>query len=246
MNPPHARILSPSPSLSPSLAPLLQPLGRSLGEDYGRVEEGDCIVAFSRRHVYSIRQVVERKTRHRCCVVYGSLPPETRSQQARLFNDPNSGFRVLVATDAVGMGLNLNIRRVVFHSMEKFDGEASGPVPPAHVKQIAGRAGRRSSIYPQGYATTMSDADLPYLHECLKAAPEPITAAGLFPNVEQLSKFAELLPEDTPFASLISKFVLASHLDGPYFMCRDKAITEVAELLQVRCGRLLRLACAPR
>ena len=57
---------------------------------------------------------VEDVTGLRCCLIYGSLPPETRTQQAALFNDPDSGYDVLVATDAIGMGLNLNIRRVVF------------------------------------------------------------------------------------------------------------------------------------
>jgi ATP-dependent RNA helicase SUPV3L1/SUV3 len=205
---------------------------RSLDSDYARVEAGDCVVAFSRKDVYAIRRTIERKTSHRCCVIYGSLPPETRSQQSRLFNDADSGFRVLVATDAVGMGLNLNIRRVVFHAMDKFDGEAVGPVPPAHVKQIAGRAGRRSSRFPRGWATALHPADLPYLHACLAAPPAPIAAAGLFPNAEQLIRFAELLPADTPFSALIAKFVSASHLDGPYFMCRDSTIKQVAALLQ--------------
>lgn len=210
----------------------LSPSPVSLGADYSSVQEGDAVVAFSRRDVYAIRRVIERKTRHRCCVVYGTLPPETRSQQARLFNDPASGFRVLVATDAIGMGLNLNIRRVVFHSMEKFDGREMGPVPPPHVKQIAGRAGRRSSIYPQGFATTLQDADLAYLHECLAATSPAIPAAGLFPNAEQLIAFAALLPADTPFATLVMRFLQASVVDGPYFMCRDDAIKDIAALLQ--------------
>ena len=53
------------------------------------------------------------------CVVYGALPPEMRRQQARLFNESGNGYDVLVASDAVGMGLNLNIRRIVFsHAAE--------------------------------------------------------------------------------------------------------------------------------
>eukprot|EP00951_Prasinocladus_malaysianus_P047976 scaffold653284_cov61-Prasinocladus_malaysianus.AAC.1 len=51
----------------------------------------------------------------------------------------------MVASDAVGMGLNLNIRRVVFHTLEKYDGVERAPVSVSHIKQIAGRAGRRSS-----------------------------------------------------------------------------------------------------
>lgn len=82
---------------------------------------------------------MELATNHKCCVVYGALPPETRTQQAKLFNDPNSEYDVLVASDAVGMGLNLNIRRVVFYSLDKFDGDAKRPIPAPQVKQIAGR-----------------------------------------------------------------------------------------------------------
>lgn len=51
--------------------------------------------------------------------MYGALPPETRKRQAQLFNDPDSGYRVLVASDAVGLGLNFNIRRVVFATTRK-------------------------------------------------------------------------------------------------------------------------------
>lgn len=72
-------------------------------------------------------------TKHRCCVVYGALPPETRTQQAKLFNEQDNGYDVLVASDAIGMGLNLNIRRVVFFSLDKFDGDSKKPVPPAQV-----------------------------------------------------------------------------------------------------------------
>lgn len=75
----------------------------------------------------------------RVCVVYGALPPEMRRTQARLFNDPDSGYDVLVASDAVGMGLNLNIRRIIFHTMEKTDGNyARVPISISQIKQIAG------------------------------------------------------------------------------------------------------------
>ncbi len=69
--------------------------------------------------------------------------------QARLFNDPDSGYNVLVASDAVGMGLNLNIRRVIFQTLTKFIGRREETVSISAVKQIAGRAGRRNSAYPE-------------------------------------------------------------------------------------------------
>lgn len=55
-------------------------------------------------------------------MIYGQLPPETRATQARLFNDENTGYDILVASDAIGMGLNLNIRRTIFHTTIKVRG----------------------------------------------------------------------------------------------------------------------------
>ena len=72
------------------------------------------------------------------CVVYGALPPEMRRTQARLFNHADSGYDVLVASDAVGMGLNLNIRRIIFHTLSKTEGGARVPISISQIKQIAG------------------------------------------------------------------------------------------------------------
>lgn len=76
---------------------------------------------FHRADIFSIKREIEATTKHKCCVVYGQLPSETRSQQAKLFNTEGSGYDVLVASDAIGMGLNLNIRRVIFHTTLKLD-----------------------------------------------------------------------------------------------------------------------------
>jgi len=62
--------------------------------------------------------------------------------QAKLFNDPESEFKIVVATDAIGMGLNLNIKRIVFSAIEKFDGVCERRLTHAEIKQIAGRAGK--------------------------------------------------------------------------------------------------------
>lgn len=80
---------------------------QSLDGDLKKVQKGDCIVAFSRTAIFGLKDQVEKKTGMRCAVVYGRLPPEVRSEQAALFNDPNSGYDVLIGSDAIGMGLNL-------------------------------------------------------------------------------------------------------------------------------------------
>lgn len=91
----------------------------SLRGDYSKVQPGDCIVAFAKADIFSIRRQIESKTPYKCAVIYGQLPPETRSLQARLFNEENTGYDILVASDAIGMGLNLNIRRTIFHTTMK-------------------------------------------------------------------------------------------------------------------------------
>lgn len=74
----------------------------SLRGDYSKIQPGDCVVAFNRQDIFAIKHDIERLTSHKCAVIYGQLPPETRSMQARLFNDDNTGFDVLVASDAIG------------------------------------------------------------------------------------------------------------------------------------------------
>lgn len=70
-------------------------------------QTGDCIVSFSRKNIFRLRSEIERKTKKRVAVVYGALPAENRALQAAQFNDEQSGVDILVASDAIGMGLNL-------------------------------------------------------------------------------------------------------------------------------------------
>ncbi|GLU11095.1 hypothetical protein SLE2022_278650 [Rubroshorea leprosula] len=204
---------------------------KTLLGDLRNVRSGDCVVAFSRREIFEVKMAIEKHTKHRCCVIYGALPPETRRQQASLFNDQDNEFDVLVASDAVGMGLNLNIRRVIFYSLSKYNGDKIVPVPASQVKQIAGRAGRRGSRYPDGLTTTLNLDDLDYLIECLKQPFEDVKKGGLFPFFEQVELFAGQLPNVT-FSQLLEKFGESCRLDGSYFLCRHDHIKKVANMLE--------------
>jgi len=73
-------------------------------------------------------------------IIYGSLPPATRAEQAKSFNEDPNG--VLIASNAVGMGLNLHIKRMIFMEMERFNGKKSVPIDASECRQIGGRAGR--------------------------------------------------------------------------------------------------------
>ena len=83
----------------------LQVAEQSLDSDWNKIEKGDCVVTFSRSNIFAVKKQIESIAGKKCAVVYGALPPETRAEQAKDFNEGRAD--VLVASDAVGMGLNL-------------------------------------------------------------------------------------------------------------------------------------------
>jgi ATP-dependent RNA helicase SUPV3L1/SUV3 len=103
------------------------------------VRPGDAIIAFSRARVLQLREDISAEG-HEVATVYGALSPEVRREEARRFRDGEAD--VLVATDAIGMGLNLPVRRVLLSEGEKFDGFERRPLTGAEIRQIVGRAGR--------------------------------------------------------------------------------------------------------
>jgi ATP-dependent RNA helicase SUPV3L1/SUV3 len=98
-----------------------------------------AIVAFSAAEVYAIAELIRRR-RGGCAVVMGRLSPRTRNAQVALYQDKEVDF--LVATDAIGMGLNMDVNHVAFAGLQKFDGHKPRRLTAAEVAQIAGRAGR--------------------------------------------------------------------------------------------------------
>ncbi|MFC3886008.1 helicase-related protein [Bacillus songklensis] len=116
------------------------------------VKKGDALIVFSRKMVLQVAaSLADQKLS--ASVIYGNLPPDTRRRQVERFLSGKTD--VVVATDAIGMGLNLPIKRVVFLETEKFDGEEHRPLRVQEVKQIAGRAGRKG-IYEEGFVNTFT------------------------------------------------------------------------------------------
>ncbi len=104
-----------------------------------RMPERSAIVGFSVENVYAIAELIRRQ-KGGCAVVMGALSPRTRNAQVALYQ--NGDVDYLVATDAIGMGLNLDIKHVAFSSTAKFDGRRMRGLYPQELAQIAGRAGR--------------------------------------------------------------------------------------------------------
>ena len=142
------------------------------------VEAGDALIAFSKKNVLAIAATLEGRG-IKTSVIYGNLPPQTRQEQVRLFTEGVN--QVVVATDAIGMGINLPIRRVVFMNSMKFDGTDKRRLEAEEIRQIAGRAGRYG-YYDVGYVQSAMDPE--YIGRKLVEPLRPLTRARVgFPEV---------------------------------------------------------------
>jgi len=104
-----------------------------------RLESKVAIIAFSIEEVYAIAELIRRQ-KGGAAVIMGSLSPKTRNAQVQLYQSGDVDY--LVATDAIGMGLNMDINQIYFSSLKKFDGKKTRRLNLIEISQIAGRAGR--------------------------------------------------------------------------------------------------------
>lgn len=144
------------------------------------VRQGDALIVFSKKSALDVAGRLESQGIN-ASVIYGSLPPEIRRRQMHLFNEGIN--KVVVSTDAIGMGLNLPVRRIVFIETEKFDGVARRKLRLPEINQIAGRAGR-FGIYDTGYITAMGEENLAYIASLVGNREEQIEKVSLgFPQI---------------------------------------------------------------
>ena len=130
-----------------------------------------AIVAFSSDEVYAIAELIRRQ-RGGAAVVLGSLSPRTRNAQVALYQSGDVDY--LVATDAIGMGLNLDVDHVAFASDRKFDGYQFRRLNPAEFAQIAGRAGRATRDGTFGTTGRCAPFDAELVHALESHAFEPV------------------------------------------------------------------------
>lgn len=148
--------------------------------------ERTILVAFSRQMVLHLKTELEQAKR-RVSVVYGNLPPEVRRRQADRF--ANGETDICVATDAVGMGLNLPADAVCFYETQKYDGKRIRYLTSSEVQQIGGRAGR-FGLSQGGEVGATSKQDLSMIRKLFHAEPLNLTRARVAPTVQDL----EMLP----------------------------------------------------
>lgn len=113
------------------------------------IKKGDAFIVFSRRNVLACAALLQ-KMNYQCSLIYGSLPYEAKQKEVERFSSGKTD--IIIATDAIGMEMNLPIQRIVFLETKKYDGESFRLLTNTEIKQIAGRAGRFGQ-YNTGYFT---------------------------------------------------------------------------------------------
>ena len=141
--------------------------------DYASLQPGDALITFSKVGVLSVAEDLRSRGKEPA-IIYGALPYATRRKQVEGFL--NGDMEYVVSTDAIGMGLNLPIRRIIFMDTEKFDGRERRTLKPEEIQQIAGRAGRYG-MYDKGYVGAMEDLSL--IRAGLEAVVPPLQNAVL-------------------------------------------------------------------
>lgn len=137
-----------------------------------KVRSGDAVVAFSRQQVLGYRAWLRTKG-HSVASIYGNLGPEVRRAEAERFRSGEA--TVLVATDAIGMGLNLPIRRVLFAADRKYDGTCERPLTDGEWRQIGGRAGRRG-FHECGEVGVLDGSSPKALAQALNSPPQALAS----------------------------------------------------------------------
>ncbi|WP_064093298.1 helicase-related protein [Rossellomorea aquimaris] len=166
--------------------------------------QGDAIVCFSRKKVLDTASRLQNYG-HKVSMIYGSMPPETRKKQMMQFI--NGKTKVIVATDAIGMGLNLPIRRIVFLENDKFDGTRRRRLTSQEIKQIAGRAGRKG-IYDEGKVAFTKE--IRAMKQLLEQDDQPLKTFAIAPTSGIFERFQRYYHDLERFFQLWDKF------DSPY------------------------------
>jgi ATP-dependent RNA helicase SUPV3L1/SUV3 len=193
------------------------------------LRRGDAVIAFSRREVLMWRDMIT-ETGLSVATVYGNLSPEVRRAQAERFREGLAD--IVVGTDALAMGLNLPISRVVMTTAVKYNGVEEEEISAALAKQIAGRAGR-FGVHEEGFVAGYDDDTHEVMRSLMKEKVPPVRATGfaVAPSIEQLHRISSVTGE-TSLVKLLRRFVHNIDVpDGFFFPKITEEQNERAEWL---------------
>lgn len=189
-------------------------------EEYEGPRKNDAYIVFSRLGAYQMAEWLEERGMTPS-IVYGKLPYEVKMEEARKFEAGETDC--LVATDAIAIGQNYNIERIVFRDVTKFINRREIRLDSQTVKQVAGRAGRYGR-YPVGYVNTLRSSDREEIRSKLQEADIPSSTAPL-----ELPSF--LVEKDLPL-SLIYRAWTSSEAGEPFVKADTTSELTICRLIE--------------
>jgi len=192
-----------------------------------RLPTRSAVVAFSANEVYAIAELIRRQ-RGGAAVVLGALSPRTRNAQVALYQSGDVDF--LVATDAIGMGLNLDVDHVAFSAVRKFDGLNHRNLTPGELGQIAGRAGRHMNDGTFGVTGSADPFDSDLIERLETHNFEPIRVLQWrnrnlsFASLDALHESLRKLPNEPR----LTRARTADDVETLEALCRDQEIVDMA------------------
>ncbi|MFA6137869.1 MAG: helicase-related protein [Sulfurimonas sp.] len=207
------------------------------------VKEGTAIIAFSRKDVLKLKQNFSKF--FKVSVVYGNLSPEVRREEARRFREKET--QILIATDAIAMGMNLPIKTILFSKADKFDGISQRNLEPSEVHQISGRAGR-FGLHEKGYVGALESEVLSIVKKNFHKEAKKITVPfRVMANLEHIKLVSNIL-EEKSLKEVLRFFVENMEFSGPFHASNLDDMVEAAKIVDtydLDIATKYHLACAP-
>ena len=207
------------------------------------VKKGSAVVAFSRKDVLKLKQTFSKY--FNVSVVYGNLSPEVRREEARRFREKQTD--ILIATDAIAMGMNLPIQTILFYKADKFDGISQRELLPSEIHQISGRAGR-FGLSEEGFVGALSEDILKTITKNFNKEDKKITLPfRVMANLEHIKLVGKILEENS-LEEILKFFVKNMEFKGPFRATNLDDMLEVASIVDsydLDISTKYHLACAP-
>ncbi len=218
-----------------------------------QLQKNDALIVFSRRNALKYKADLEELD-FKVSIVYGRLSPEVRREQARKFDEGETD--IIVSTDAIAMGMNLPVRRIVFSALSKFVDDKEHPLSFSEIKQIAGRAGRFKR-FPVGEVTTLNRVEegLRILRNALEHHLGQQDKAMVGPDLDIFSSVNHALETHGLPTLMLSEFLRLFNtmtFQKPFYCVDMNEMIELAEMVEaadedrtLSNAEIFGFACAP-
>lgn len=219
----------------------------------GDLKKNDALIVFSRKNALRYKMDLEQLGL-KVSIVYGRLGPEVRREQARKFDQGETD--VMVSTDAIAMGMNLPIKRIVFSTLSKYINNKEFPITESEIKQIGGRAGRYKR-FPIGHINCLSRVDdgLERIRYAMSCDLPQKTKCMVGPDLDIFGQVNKALETQGLPILKLSEFLRLFNtmiFKAPFYCVDLKEMIEIAEMVEnadideiLKSSEIFGFACAP-